>query len=85
MIYSEISPICKLHEDTKSASKLLEESFLVGDDVGRVNGCKKSNLIKGIIFLSGIKLHHFDLFKGVDLVVSFILSDFDDSTETARA
>ena len=85
MIYSEISPICKLHEDTKSASKLLEESFLVWDDVGWIDGCKKPDLIEGIIFLSGIKLHHFDLFEGVDLIISFILSDFDDSAEAARA
>ena len=82
-MYCEVTSICVFHEDAESVSELLEEGSFVGDDVGWVNAGEESDLIEGIIFLSGIEGHHFDLFHGVDLVLSFVFSYLNYPTKTA--
>ena len=81
--YCEVSSIGILHQNAESITELFEESAFIGDDVGRIDGSQKSNFIESIIFFSGVELHHFDLFHGVNLIIFSVLAYLDDSTEAA--
>ena len=42
---------CKFHDDAKQFEVLIEEGFLVGDDVGRGNGGEDADLVERILLL----------------------------------
>ena len=82
-MYCKVTSVCVFHQDAERTAELLEEGAFIGDDIGRVNGGKKSDLVEGIIFFPSIELHQFDLLHGVDLVIFFVFSDLDDPAEAS--
>lgn len=70
--FLEQIPIIRiLHHNAQRLRRLINEAFLIADDIGIFNRCQYSDFVNRIFFLLRRQILHPDLFQRVNVLIRF--------------